>query len=102
MSDVLNSVNSKLADSLHTSNDMLESIASSISKVGSDNKEVLGDIGSKLENGQTKIATAIDTASDMIDHVKDEVVQWPKGTKFFQCARPPSGYMILVLSPCQS
>ena len=73
VSDVLDSVNTKLADSLHTSNDMLESIASSISKAGYENKEVLGEIGSKIENGQTKIATAIDSASDMIDHVKEEI-----------------------------
>ena len=66
-------MNSKLADSLHTSNDMLENIANSISKAGSDNKEVLGDIGSILENGQTKISTSIDAAAEIVHNLKDEI-----------------------------
>ena len=52
---------------------MLESIANSIAKAGQENKEVLGDIGSKIENGQTKISTSLDSAAEILDGVKDEL-----------------------------
>ena len=46
---------------------MLENIASTVSKEGSDNEEIQGDISYNLENSQTMIDAAIDSASDMID-----------------------------------
>ena len=39
---------------------MLESIASSVSKEGSDNEEIQGDISYNLENSQTVIDDAIE------------------------------------------
>ena len=52
---------------------MLENIATNIAKAGSDNKEELNSIGSRIENGQTKISSSIDAAAEVLHNLKDEM-----------------------------
>ena len=73
ISNALENVHTKLADSLHDTNDVLESITSNIEKAGTDAKESLNNIGSKIESSNTLISTSIETALDFIDHVKEEI-----------------------------
>ena len=72
MSALVNALTT-LVDSLHDTDDALESITSNIEKAGTDAKESLNDIGSRIESSNTMISTSIETALDFIDHVKEEI-----------------------------
>ena len=73
VSSLIDGRHTKLSDLFHKTNDTLGIIASHISKVGFDNKESINSLSSKLETGQARVTTSIDTAWDSLNHIEEAI-----------------------------
>ena len=55
-----------------------------------------------MRNRNIFVNTRGDQLISIPDKRNEKDVKWPTGTKFYQCARSPSGHMILVTSHWQA